>query len=157
MSGSGITYTFHDDAAALRDFVDIGHLAGKYLTPERLEHSAFAITAHRDGFTGGLIIGEMPWGMKGASWKRYVSDPIELGGLFVDASWRGTSAAYRLMTMALTAAVRMGRTPVAITETGSAVHQNLPRIGAEPQRPYVVGEMEYTPWILTPARVPIAA
>lgn len=157
MSGSGITYTFHDDVDAMQDSIDIGHLAGKYLTHERLEHAAFAITAHRDGFTGGLIIAEMPWGLKGASWKHLVADPIELGALFVDPSWRGTSAAYRLMTMALAAAVRMGRTPVAITETGSAVHQNLPRIGAEPQRPYVMGEMEYTPWILTPHRMPVAA
>jgi GNAT superfamily N-acetyltransferase len=152
-----LAYTLHEDAAALLSSGTIDHLAGKYLTAQRLEHAAFAITAEQGGTTAGLIIAELPWGAIGASWERYVTDPVELGALFVDQRWRGTPIAYRLMTLALDAAARLGRTPVAVTETGSAVHAALTRMGAEPRTPFAAGGVGYTPWILTPARVPAAA
>lgn len=82
---------------------------------------------------------------------------MELGALFVDGRWRGTPVAYRLMTLALDAAARLGRTPVAVTETGSAVHTALTRLGAEQRTPFTAGGTGYTPWILTPAPVPAAA
>jgi GNAT superfamily N-acetyltransferase len=152
-----LTYTLHHDAAVLLDSGAIGHLAGKYLTAQRLEHAAFAITAEQGGTAAGLIIAELPWGPIGDSWERHVTDPVELGALFVDDRWRGTPVAYRLMTLALDAAARLGRTPVAATETGSAVHHALARMGAEPRTAYMAGGVEYTPWILTPAPVPAAA
>lgn len=157
MSSNEILYTFTDDATSLLENGEIAHLAGKYLTPERLGHAAFAITAHANGFIGGVIIGELPWGRVGVSWDKFVPNAIELGALLVDPSWRGTPVAFRLMNLALSAAVRHGRVPVAVTEIGSPVHRYLERTGAQERTPFDFDGTHYMPWILMPAQEEAAA
>lgn len=153
---SDILYQFTDTPTDLADSGEIRHLSGKYLTRERLEHAAFAITARQDGFIGGIIIGELPWGRVGVSWDKWIPNTIELGALLVDPAWRGTPVAFRLMNLGLSASARFGRTPVAVTEEGSAVHRYLDRTGAQPRSAFEFEGTRYVPWILMPSQVAAA-
>lgn len=153
---SEILYQFHPNPAALADSGEIQHLAGKYLTRRRLENAQFVLTATLDGFIGGVIIGELPWGRIGMNWDKYVPNSIELGALLVDPSWRGTPVAFRLMNLALSAAARTGRIPVAVTEVGSPVHRYLERTGAQSRSGFVFEGTDYMPWVLMPEPAPLA-
>jgi len=157
MNSHEILYSVTEDPTALLASGEIKHLAGKYLTPDRLGHAAFAITAHADGFIGGVIIGELPWGRVGVKWDKHIPEAIEIGALLVDPSWRGTPVAFRLMNLALSAAARSGRVPVAVTEVGSPVHRYLERTGAQGRSPFVFGGTNYMPWVLMPNQEESAA
>lgn len=148
MTTDEITYTYSDNPAELLGSRRISHLTGRYLTRSRVENSAFAIVAERGDFTGGIIIGELPWGDVGASWDRHVPNSVELGALFVDPSFRTSPVAFRLMNLAVSSAARIGRVPVAATEVGSPVYRYLNRVGAQPRSQYLVDGVAYVPWVL---------
>jgi GNAT superfamily N-acetyltransferase len=151
-SAEEIKYIYSDNPVELLGSRDISHLAGRYLTAERLANSAFAIAADKGDFTGGIIIGELPWGPIGESWDRHVPNAVELGALFVDPSLRATPAAFRLMNLAVSAAARIGRTPVAVTEVGSPVYRYLARVGATPRAEFTEADVTYVPWVLVPGQ-----
>lgn len=149
IGGSAVEYHLTRDISWLLQHRSLGHLTGKYMTEDRLAHAEFVITADLNSVTGGLIIAERPWGAIGRQWDRYVPNSLEIGALYVDPAWRRTPVAYRLGEMAAIEVVKMGKVPVAVTESRGDVAKFLSRTRAEKRSRFRYEGMQYTPWILT--------
>jgi GNAT superfamily N-acetyltransferase len=149
IGGQVIEYHLTRDIPWLLQHRSFSHLAGKYLTEDRLAHAEFVITADLNGVTGGIVIAEKPWGPIGEQWNRYVPNALEIGALFVDPAWRKTPTAFRLGEMAAIEIVKAGKTPVAATEVKTDVSKFLARTRAEKRSKYNAAGTTFIPWVLT--------
>lgn len=149
VGGKTIEYHLTRDIPWLLQHRSFSHLAGKYLTEERLAHAEFVITADLNGVTGGIVIAEKPWGEIGKKWDKYVPNALEIGALFVDPAWRKTPTAFRLGEMAAIEIVKAGKVPVAATEVRTDVAKFLARTRAEKRSKYPAVGTTFIPWVLT--------
>lgn len=138
------------DIMWLLQYRSFGHLNNGFMNEDRMAHSEFLITADVNGVTGGMIIAERPWGSMGAFWESQVSNPLQIGGLYVVKDWGKTAAASTLAEMAAIQVAKLGATPVALTETRSEASRYLSRTKARRGRRVAMGRHDLTPWDLSP-------
>ena len=149
-NGQPLEYHMTRDVMWLLQYRSFGHLNNGFMNEDRMAHSDFLITADVNGVTGGLIIAEKPWGNMGAFWQSRVTNPLQIGGLYVVKDWSRTSAATTLAEMAAIQAAKLGATPVALTETRSAASKYLAHAKARRGRRVTMGRHDLTPWDLSP-------